>query len=115
MAPKPTPNGNAAQPPVETTPSNIPAVVGINLGNAYASIAVYTKVRPCWDIRENSTRIRTFPVGRTSGMYRKRKWGAADRLCNSVPWRGNCALFFHCGLGPSGLVSEISIEDTEYR
>ncbi|KAJ7918756.1 Hsp70 protein-domain-containing protein [Mycena leptocephala] len=43
MAPKPTPNGNAAQPPVETTPSNIPAVVGINLGNAYASIAVYTK------------------------------------------------------------------------
>ncbi|KAJ7149529.1 Hsp70 protein-domain-containing protein [Mycena crocata] len=43
MAPKPTPNGNAAQPPVEVIPSNIPAVVGINLGNAYASIAVYTK------------------------------------------------------------------------
>lgn len=45
MAPKPTPNGNAAQPPAEATPSNIPAVVGINFGNAYASIAVYTKVR----------------------------------------------------------------------
>ncbi|KAJ7132108.1 Hsp70 protein-domain-containing protein [Mycena epipterygia] len=43
MAPKPTPNGNAAQPPAEATPSNIPAVVGINFGNAYASIAVYTK------------------------------------------------------------------------
>ncbi|KAJ7695096.1 Hsp70 protein-domain-containing protein [Mycena rosella] len=43
MAPKPTPNGNAAKPPVEATPSNIPAVVGINFGNAYASIAVYTK------------------------------------------------------------------------
>ncbi|KAJ7636060.1 Hsp70 protein-domain-containing protein [Mycena polygramma] len=43
MAPKPTPNGNAAQPPVEVASSNIPAVVGINFGNAYASIAVYTK------------------------------------------------------------------------
>ncbi|KAJ7035658.1 Hsp70 protein-domain-containing protein [Mycena alexandri] len=43
MAPKATPNGNAAQPPAEATPSNIPAVVGINLGNAYASIAVFTK------------------------------------------------------------------------
>ncbi|KAF7356851.1 Sorting nexin-41 [Mycena venus] len=42
MAPKPTPNGNAAQ-QAEATPSNIPAVVGINFGNAYASIAVYTK------------------------------------------------------------------------
>ncbi|KAJ7746885.1 Hsp70 protein-domain-containing protein [Mycena maculata] len=42
MAPKPTPNGNAAQ-AAEATPSSIPAVVGINLGNAYASIAVYTK------------------------------------------------------------------------
>ncbi|KAJ7493449.1 Hsp70 protein-domain-containing protein [Mycena galericulata] len=42
MAPKPTPNGNAAQ-PTEATPSNIPAVVGINFGNAYASVAVYTK------------------------------------------------------------------------
>ncbi|KAJ7257928.1 Hsp70 protein-domain-containing protein [Mycena haematopus] len=38
MAPKPTPNGNAAQ-PAEVTPSNIPAVVGINFGNTYASIA----------------------------------------------------------------------------
>ncbi|KAK7031377.1 sorting nexin-41 [Favolaschia claudopus] len=42
MAPKPTPNGNAAQ-PAEDAHSNLPAVVGINLGNAYASIAVYTK------------------------------------------------------------------------
>ncbi|KAJ7460612.1 Hsp70 protein-domain-containing protein [Mycena latifolia] len=43
MAPKPTPNGNAAKSPAEVALSNIPAVVGINFGNAYASIAVYTK------------------------------------------------------------------------
>ncbi|KAJ6485902.1 Hsp70 protein-domain-containing protein [Mycena sanguinolenta] len=43
MAPKPTPNGNAAQAAEATISSNIPAVVGINFGNTYASIAVYTK------------------------------------------------------------------------
>ncbi|KAJ6624962.1 Hsp70 protein-domain-containing protein [Mycena sp. CBHHK59/15] len=43
MAPKPSPNGNATQPAAEPVPSNIPAVVGINFGNTYASIAVYTK------------------------------------------------------------------------
>ncbi|KAJ7224474.1 Hsp70 protein-domain-containing protein [Mycena pura] len=43
MAPKATPNGNVAQSSARATPSNIPAVVGINLGNSYASIAVYTK------------------------------------------------------------------------
>ncbi|KAJ7623461.1 Hsp70 protein-domain-containing protein [Roridomyces roridus] len=44
MAPKPTPNGNAkAEATPDGTPSNIPGVVGINLGNAYASIAVFTK------------------------------------------------------------------------
>ncbi|KAF7309622.1 Sorting nexin-41 [Mycena indigotica] len=37
---KPTTNGNAAP---STAASNIPAVVGINFGNSYASIAVYTK------------------------------------------------------------------------
>ncbi|KAJ7089670.1 Hsp70 protein-domain-containing protein [Mycena belliarum] len=43
MAPKPAPNGNAAQTPVQAAQSALPAVVGINFGNAYASIAVYTK------------------------------------------------------------------------
>ncbi|KAJ7050543.1 Hsp70 protein-domain-containing protein [Mycena amicta] len=40
---KPTPNGNAALSSTNATTSNIPAVVGINFGNSYASIAVYTK------------------------------------------------------------------------
>ncbi|KAF7308684.1 Sorting nexin-41 [Mycena chlorophos] len=38
------PNGTAAPtPPPATAKTNIPAVVGINFGNSYASIAVYTK------------------------------------------------------------------------
>jgi len=41
MAPKPMPNGTV-EAPIEV--SSIPAVVGINFGNAFASIAVFTKV-----------------------------------------------------------------------
>lgn len=48
MAPKSVPNGNIDA-PVEA--SNIPPVVGINFGNSYASIAVFTKVGLLFDNR----------------------------------------------------------------
>jgi hypothetical protein len=45
MAQKALPNGHA-EAPVETSSevSSLPPVVGINFGNSYASIAVFTKV-----------------------------------------------------------------------
>ena len=42
MAPKSLPNG-AAETLIEAS-SPIPPIVGINFGNSYASIAVFTKV-----------------------------------------------------------------------
>ena len=39
----PIPNGDGAATPPILSQSNVPAVVGINLGNTYASIAVFTK------------------------------------------------------------------------
>ena len=42
MAASKTPNGTA-EAPIEV--STLPPVVGINFGNSYASIAVFTKVR----------------------------------------------------------------------
>ena len=41
MTTKAVPNGNA-EPPVVST---LPPVVGINFGNSFASIAVFTKVK----------------------------------------------------------------------
>lgn len=38
----PVPNGSAAESPAQLT---TPPIVGINFGNSYASIAVFTKVR----------------------------------------------------------------------
>ncbi|EIM91780.1 actin-like ATPase domain-containing protein [Stereum hirsutum FP-91666 SS1] len=42
MAPKNVPNGSAKEQPIEVSGSSQPAVVGINFGNSYASIAVLT-------------------------------------------------------------------------
>ena len=43
MTTKAVPNGSAEAPVVST----LPPVVGINFGNSFASIAVFTKVKGC--------------------------------------------------------------------
>jgi heat shock protein 1/8 len=62
----------------------IPPIVGINLGNSYASIAVFTKVRAVPRPRRVADPVR---AGRRRRVHRQRGWRAPDRMCAGVPRR----------------------------
>jgi hypothetical protein len=82
MASKAQPNGTANREPTEV--SSLPPVIGINFGNSYASIAVFTKVRaPSSPIHpENLSQS----IGRFGGMHSQRRRRTADRFRYRVSW-----------------------------
>lgn len=65
-----------------------PAILGINFGQSYASIAVIDKVGQLEEAEEEVILPSADQIGRPPIMYRQRGRREADRLCYLLCWSG---------------------------
>lgn len=82
---KPQTNGANTPAIVAEQAKGPPVVIGLSLGDSYASIAVINKVsarRYCR--RRGFVDLGRTRLGRTPGVHSQREWGTPDCLCHSV-------------------------------
>ncbi len=81
---------NGTAPETSAPTIKTPAVIGINFGNTYASIAVLTKVRPpfLYSTTKSPDESLMSP-GRTRRLHCKRRWRTPNCMRGVLSWRGN--------------------------